>query len=437
MKINKLLQLFLLSMFIFLFNVNIVKAKEITCEYEMYPVMYDIAGGKPVPSSKKIGTETYSTLARIVYKGTDKKNYTITSKSKFGFTEKHPNIKDKDIAKYIEKEGKCPSYIQRKSSDNVSVVKDEDKFLKLVNTFTGNTNDENYPLVLVKQNGKATKDSDKVIDNAVNHWNKMKTGDYSDNENLMQYEKVFQSSVKSSSIYKSVISKNSKWSNYLQAQTDSVTLESKEQLQKNASSDNCYYYCPSVHCKNQQEGTPKEQCISSCKNNIKPKCDQAYDSCKGIHDQSAYNGCVKDALSKNGLDSNYVTVRSQEMAELAKEIEKLKKSVKTNTATKVKIEFKPYKLTCDDVKIFHTIWVMIIIIAPALVIVMGTLDFGLAVVSSNEDKMQKAWKKFPKRILALVILILVPTLISLLLSLATNEGARDTNLMYCIINGGE
>ena len=80
---------------------------------------------------------------------------------------------------------------------------------------------------------------------------------------------------------------------------------------------------------------------------------------------------------------------------------------------------------------------IIIIVAPILVIVFGTLDFGKAVIAGDEEKMKKAWKKFPKRILAVVLLILVPMLINLILSLATDTTAGDTSLMYCIIRGGE
>ena len=68
---------------------------------------------------------------------------------------------------------------------------------------------------------------------------------------------------------------------------------------------------------------------------------------------------------------------------------------------------------------------------------MGTLDFGHAIISSNDEKMQKAWKKFPKRLLAVVLLLVVPWLIGLLLGVTTDENAKDASLMYCVINGGE
>lgn len=435
MKISKKVGIIFITIFAFMFKLNVVNADEMTCEYEMYPINYRAVDGQSVAQPVE---KNYTDVARIIYKGSSKSDYKIKSESRFGLNNNHSEFKDKDFAKNVHKTSKCPPYILRTGKGNIKIISDQTKFIKEINTFYENSNEYKYPLVLVKQNGKATSDSELVINEAVKHWIKiMNDKNLSSDSGVVQLETKFIKSLKNSSIYNSKISKYKKLTDYIQSKKDSETLESKENIQKNASDDNCYYYCSSVHCKNQKEGTAKDQCINTCNTSIKPKCNEAYDSCKGISDSTAYSNCLRNALSSKGLDSNYVDIRSQEMADLSKEIQDLRKSIKTNTATKVKIEFEPYKLKCDDVKIFHNIWIIIIIIAPVLVILMGTLDFGQAVISSNEDKIQKAWKKFPKRILALVILILVPWLISLLLSLTTNEGARDTNLMYCIINGGE
>lgn len=124
-------------------------------------------------------------------------------------------------------------------------------------------------------------------------------------------------------------------------------------------------------------------------------------------------------------------------------IAKSKKKSETATETtkekskQLELENNSYEITCDDVKMLHDIWYIITIISPILVILMGILDFGKAVISGKEDEMQKSWKKFPKRLLALVLLFLVPLLISLLLNLTVDEAAKNKNLMYCIINGGE
>ena len=235
------------------------------------------------------------------------------------------------------------------------------------------------------------------------------------------------------------------FSNYVLG-TDPENEEEKQRNEgevelKQAERDYCYYYCYNIKC-DQYTGTAYDQCNSSynyCLTTSMPKCTEAYNACKKIQSSSEKDKCLKTQFSEKGLDTNYPTTRNQELAKLQEEIKKLREIVEAKKASNIKIEVgkNAYKLTCDDVSMFHDIWVVIIILAPILTIVMGVLDFGKAVISSDTEKMSKAWKKFPKRLLAVVLLLLVPHLISLLLSLTTDEGARDTSLMYCIINGGE
>lgn len=58
------------------------------------------------------------------------------------------------------------------------------------------------------------------------------------------------------------------------------------------------------------------------------------------------------------------------------------------------------------------------ILVPIILLVTGVLDFAKAIFSSSEDEMKKAQSKFIKRIIAAVVVFLVPTFVNLLLEIA-------------------
>lgn len=55
------------------------------------------------------------------------------------------------------------------------------------------------------------------------------------------------------------------------------------------------------------------------------------------------------------------------------------------------------------------------IIVPILVIVLGILDFGKAVIASKEDEMKKAQLTFVKRIIIGISIFFVPTILDILM----------------------
>lgn len=57
-------------------------------------------------------------------------------------------------------------------------------------------------------------------------------------------------------------------------------------------------------------------------------------------------------------------------------------------------------------------------IVPAILILLGTLDFAKAVIASKEDEMKKAQSKFIKRLIISVCIFLVPLLVNIIMSLA-------------------
>ena len=70
-----------------------------------------------------------------------------------------------------------------------------------------------------------------------------------------------------------------------------------------------------------------------------------------------------------------------------------------------------------------------VIIAPVMLIVFGSIDYAKAVMASDVEKIRKAQKKFIPRVIAAVLLFIIPVAIRLILSFA---GLEDTALT-CII----
>lgn len=58
------------------------------------------------------------------------------------------------------------------------------------------------------------------------------------------------------------------------------------------------------------------------------------------------------------------------------------------------------------------------ILVPIILILLGMLDFGKAVIASKEDQMKKAQETFVKRIIAAVAIFFIPVLVDLLMELA-------------------
>lgn len=57
------------------------------------------------------------------------------------------------------------------------------------------------------------------------------------------------------------------------------------------------------------------------------------------------------------------------------------------------------------------------ILGPTIAIILGSIDFGKAIVTSDEENMKKAQNKFVKRMIAAIALFFVPLLTQVLLGL--------------------
>lgn len=64
------------------------------------------------------------------------------------------------------------------------------------------------------------------------------------------------------------------------------------------------------------------------------------------------------------------------------------------------------------------------IAVPIGLIVMGTIDMAKAVIAGDEKKMKEAQKPFVKRIIAAVIVFLIPIIVNMILSFVTTGNSE-------------
>lgn len=81
--------------------------------------------------------------------------------------------------------------------------------------------------------------------------------------------------------------------------------------------------------------------------------------------------------------------------------------------------------------VIFDVFKIIMIIAPILVVVFGSIDFAKATLQSDEAALKKAGQSFGKRIIAAVLLFLLPTIISLMLQIATSVGILEEKPDMC------
>ena len=190
----------------------------------------------------------------------------------------------------------------------------------------------------------------------------------------------------------------------------------------------------------------------SCSTAYKKCSEESKKNCQklGIGSSEALETCVTNKTNdcvKNELGTDQYTELKNKQTDASKVLEKRKQNAQNKVimnihnislpSTNIDYEYK-YKVKCEDFEALHTIYLILEIAAPTAVIVFGSLDYAKAVMASDIEKMEKSKKKFPKRLLLLVLFILVPILIQIMLNLfsKTNDSIDvNTSLMKCIILG--
>ena len=79
----------------------------------------------------------------------------------------------------------------------------------------------------------------------------------------------------------------------------------------------------------------------------------------------------------------------------------------------------------------NRVLVLFYIIGPILLVVFGTVDYAKAVVSSDQELLRNANKRFFKRLTATILLVLTPVLVNLILSFNTSDYQLSGNSYSC------
>ena len=96
--------------------------------------------------------------------------------------------------------------------------------------------------------------------------------------------------------------------------------------------------------------------------------------------------------------------------------------------------------------VFTTIgWIFFIlkILIPIIIIIMGSIDFFKAVIASKDKEIKKSMQVLIKRIIAGIIIFLVPTILSFIVKLIDRESIYDENsgtfakCTYCMLHPNE
>ena len=84
--------------------------------------------------------------------------------------------------------------------------------------------------------------------------------------------------------------------------------------------------------------------------------------------------------------------------------------------------------TISNYNLIQELFSLIMLLGPVLLIVYGTLDFAKATLSGDESALKKAGTNFGKRILALILLFLIPFIVSAILKFAFDAGVFGEGL---------
>lgn len=87
---------------------------------------------------------------------------------------------------------------------------------------------------------------------------------------------------------------------------------------------------------------------------------------------------------------------------------------------------------CSNVKYFTKLWMFIRIISPFIVILFGSLDFFKSMVAGDEKGMKASRGKFVKRIIAFLLLIILPFVLQFIFSTIGTYGSQNVCMIKCI-----
>lgn len=223
------------------------------------------------------------------------------------------------------------------------------------------------------------------------------------------------------------------------------------------------YYCSNLaeingscnQYKNSSNNTGYEQCIqqkirdclSQAESTFSSKCETSIDLCHINNNDATKWDCVRNQMipgcrerflvgtperdACEGSITNVVNENISYLNDVERHNNEIRNAEISISNFRINIDKLTDKINCEDISWAHGIYVFIIILAPILVILLGSFDFAMAMISSDQEKMNKFKDKFKKRIISLLLLILVPILVNIIVG---SFGLGDT-LLKCVVKG--
>lgn len=135
--------------------------------------------------------------------------------------------------------------------------------------------------------------------------------------------------------------------------------------------------------------------------------------CTITNDEKVVNSCNSLRLNKNAILTNIYHSKddSNKCDNIKNSVDDILKENENDCGTVFNGDLK--KFTNKVMNLFY-------IVGPILLILFGTLDFSRATVSGEKDALNKAGKKFSKRLLATILLFLSPVIVNIIISLNTS-----------------
>lgn len=135
--------------------------------------------------------------------------------------------------------------------------------------------------------------------------------------------------------------------------------------------------------------------------------------CTITNDEKVVNSCNSLRLNKNAILTNIYHSKddSNKCDNIKNSVDDILKENENDCGTVFNGDLK--KFTNKVMNLFY-------IVGPILLILFGTLDFSRATVSGEKDALNKAGKRFSKRLLATILLFLSPVIVNIIISLNTS-----------------
>ena len=190
--------------------------------------------------------------------------------------------------------------------------------------------------------------------------------------------------------------------------------------------DTCYAKqdeCISSKCGScsHMSGSAKEGCLSSCQNSLET--------------------CMSDNGYDTALNNRRTKISDLEDRKriLQSEIDDIKES-KIYTYSDdplAQIEWKRAKYVpkCTDIKVLTYLWSIVKYLAPFLLMIFTGFDYLKVVMAADEAAMKKIKKSIPKRLIAFILLLVMPLLLKIFMENFGTNGSNKLGYLKCILTG--